>query len=98
MALSFMPPMGIARARRRDCQGLPQEELLGGIVFDPESLDEWSAHGRGSRNLSPWQRDDGKPEVFNRLHNLSEVLKIYGLDDVAVGMETIDLQKVLLVL
>src|SRR6266849_1580214 len=43
---------------------------------------------------SPWQRDDGKPEVCDRLHNLSKLEKIDRLGNVAIRMQIIGFRHV----
>ena len=43
---------------------------------------------------STWQRDDGKPEVGDRLHNRSELEKIDRLGGVAVRMQIVGFRHV----
>src|SRR5690242_17828200 len=51
-------------------------------------------YGMALQTSLPWQRDDGKPEVRDGLHNLSELEKIDRLGDVAVRMQIIGFRHV----
>src|SRR5712672_1651289 len=79
-----IPPLG---------EHLADETDVAWIVLD-QQYDLAIGHGL----LSVGQRDDGKPEIVDGLHHLDELLQVHRLGHVAVRVQRIGLEHVLLCL